>query len=74
MKKRLRIKSLFKKKNARYLTKTHKFGIEVPKSVAQSYTPKRKSINTLWSDEIAKEMRDVIPAFKKLESGEIVPI
>ena len=36
-KKRLMIISLAKKRNAQYLKKTHKFGIEVPKSVVQSY-------------------------------------
>ena len=34
LKKRLRIISLIKKRNAQHLKKTHKFGIEVPKSVA----------------------------------------
>ena len=37
LKKRLRIISLVKKRNAQYLKKTHKFGIEVPKSVDQAY-------------------------------------
>ena len=35
LKKSFRILSLIKKRNTRYLKKTHKFGIEVPKSVAQ---------------------------------------
>ena len=74
MKKRLRIISLVKKRNAQYLKKTHNFGIEVPKSVAQAYALDKKNVNTLWECAISKEMKDVIPAFKKLESGEILPI
>ena len=63
-----------RKRNARYLKKTHKFGIEVLKSVAQSHTLDKNNINTLWAYAIAKEMRYVRPAFEKLENGEIVPI
>ena len=47
MNKRLSIISLVKKMNARYLKKTHKFGIEVPKSVAQAYAPDKKNLNNL---------------------------
>ena len=35
--------SLVKKRNAQYLKKTHKFGIEVPKSVAQAYALDKKN-------------------------------
>ena len=37
LKKRSRIISLAKNRNARYVKKTHKFVIEVPKLVAQAY-------------------------------------
>ena len=37
LKKTLRIIYLVKKRNACYLKKTHKFGIELPMSVAQAY-------------------------------------
>ena len=63
-----------RKRNARYLKKTHQFGIEVLKSVAQSHALDKNNINTLWAYAIAKEMRYVRPAFEKLENGEIVPI
>ena len=66
LKKRLRIIYLANKSNAQYLKKTHNFGIEVPRSVAQAYALDKKNGNTLWADDISKEMRDVIPAFKKL--------
>ena len=54
LKKRLRIISLIKKRNARYLKKTHKFGIEVLKSVAQAYALCKDNGNTLWEDAISK--------------------
>ena len=56
LKKRLRIISLVKKRNDRYLKKTQKFGIEVPNSVLQAYALYKKNVNTLWEDAIAKEM------------------
>ena len=74
MKKRLRIIYIVKNRNASYLKKTHKFGIEVPKYVAQTYVLDKKNVNTLWSDAISKEMKDVSPAFRKLYNGDIVPI
>ena len=46
----------------------------MPKSVAQVYALDKKSGNNIWEDAISKEMKDVIPAFKKLVNGEIVPI
>ena len=43
LKKRLRITSLVNIRNARYLKKTRKFGIEVPKLVAQAYALDEKN-------------------------------
>ena len=74
LKNRLRIISLIKKRDIRYLKKTHKFGIEVPKSVYQAYALYKNYSNTLWEDYITKEMKCVSPIFRKLDSGEIVPI
>ena len=54
LKKRLRIISLVKKMNARYLKKTHNFGIEVTKSVAQAYAMDKNNGNILWVYSIAK--------------------
>ena len=58
--------SLVNKMNDRYLKKTHKFWIEVPKLVAQAYALDKKNGNTLWVDAVSKEMKDVSPGFKKL--------
>eukprot|EP00970_Alexandrium_tamarense_P012514 scaffold2934_cov90-Alexandrium_tamarense.AAC.2 len=47
-----------KKRNVRYLKKTHKFGIELPKSVAEAYELDRRNGDTKWADAIAKEMKN----------------
>ena len=46
LKKRLRIISIVKRRNSRYLNKTHKFREEVPESVAQAYALDEKNGNT----------------------------
>ena len=59
LKKRAAIIKLARSRNARYLKKTHKFGIELPKSVVHALELDRQNGNTLWADAIAKEMKDV---------------
>ena len=73
LKKRNRIISLVKKRQTRYLKKTMKFGIEVPKDVTEAYKLDEKNGNTFWADAIAKEMKDVRVAFDILPDGEQVP-
>ncbi len=53
LKKRDRIISLLKKRNPRYLKRTHKFGIEVPKTVKEALELDKKNGNTLWANAIA---------------------
>eukprot|EP01082_Thalassiosira_pseudonana_P011697 g10090.t1 g10090 contig4:1199731-1200276(-) len=56
-----RIVAAVKKRNVRYLKKTHKFGID------------RRNGDTKWADAIAKEMKNVRVAFRILPDGERVP-
>ena len=56
------------------MKKTHKFGIEMPKTVAEALALDKKNGNTLWADAIAKEMKEVKVAFRKLKDGEQIPI
>ena len=70
MKKRDRIISLVRRRQTRYLKKTHKFGIELPKSVAHAELD-RKNGNTFWADAIAKEMKNVRVAFSIRDEDEI---
>ena len=44
------------------------------KSVAQEYALDENIGNTIREDSIVKEMKDMSPAFKKLDNGEIVLI
>lgn len=74
LKKRDRIISLVKKRSPRFLKRTHKFGIEVPKTVKEALELDKKNGNTLWADAIAKEMKDVRVAFKILPDGQSAPI
>ena len=53
--KRDRIISKVQQRQTRYLKRTTKFGIELPKTVAEAYALDKKNGNTLWADAIAKE-------------------
>jgi hypothetical protein len=53
---------------------THKFGIELPKTVKEALALDKKNGNTLWADSIAKEMKDICIAFKILLDGQSGPI
>ena len=66
LKKRNRIIAMTKSK---YWLRTHKFGIEIPKSVLQARQINAKHGNTLWWDAICKEMKNVRPAFEVSEGG-----
>jgi len=74
LKKRDRIISQVKRRNARYLKRTHKFGIELPKTVQEALAIDKKLGNTFWADSIAKEMKNVRVAFKILMDDQSVPI
>jgi hypothetical protein len=74
LRKREHIIALVKKRTTRFLKKTHKFGIEVPRSVAEAYALDKKNGNILWADSIAKEMMNVRTAFNILANGDKVPI
>jgi hypothetical protein len=69
LKKRDRIISLVCKRTTRYLKRTHKFGIEVPKTVKEVLDLDCKNGNTLWVDAIAKKMKEVCIAFNILPDG-----
>ena len=57
--------------NKRYHKVTHKFGIEVPKTVRRALEIDKENGNTFWEDAINKEMQNVQIAFKIVEEGEI---
>ena len=59
LKKRESIISLPKKRNAHYLKRNEKFGIDLPKTVEEVHRLDKKNSNTLWADAIATEMANV---------------
>ena len=74
LKKRDRIISLVKKRQTRYMKKTHKFGIEMPKTVKEASGLDTNNGDTKWMDAIAKEMTNVRVAFDILKDGDRAPI
>ncbi|KAI2510101.1 Reverse transcriptase (RNA-dependent DNA polymerase) [Fragilaria crotonensis] len=59
--------------NKRYHKRTHKFGIEVPKTYEDCVRIDRENGNTLWQDAVRKEMTKVRVAFEVLEDGRDPP-
>ncbi len=74
LKKHDQIISLVCKRTIRYLKRTHKFSIEVPKTVQEALALDRKNGNILWAHAIAKEMKEVCIAFNILPDGRPAPI
>jgi hypothetical protein len=54
---------------ARVKKKTHKYGIRVPRTVAEAYALDKENGNTMWRDAIRKEMKNTEVAFKFLDDG-----
>ena len=56
---------------------THKYGVEMPMSgkdvVQHAIDLDRQNGNTLWRDLLAKEMENLMIAFKILEPGQKAP-
>ncbi|KAL7474135.1 LOW QUALITY PROTEIN: hypothetical protein ACHAW6_000128 [Cyclotella cf. meneghiniana] len=69
-KKRDHIISLF---NTRYHKQTHKFGIEIPKTVEEAYTIGKATGTTFWRDAIKLEVKNVCVAFDILPNGVVPP-
>jgi hypothetical protein len=57
----------------RYHKRTHKFGIQVPKTWDEAVKLDEGNGNTLWQDTIRKEMNNIRIAFKVLNGKEAIP-
>ncbi len=55
---------IIKKVKSRYWKRTHKFGIRMPKSVAEALMIDKETGTDFWRKAIEKEMRNVMPAFE----------
>ena len=71
LRKRDRIISLVK---ARVRKTTHKYGIEIPLSVAQAHELDRQNGNDLWRKAIEKEMSNVGVAYEILDDDQALPV
>ena len=56
-----------------YLNHTHKFGIEMPKTVKEALELNKRNNNTLWADAISKELKNIQFAFDVLPEGALQP-
>ena len=59
--------------NARYHKRTHKFGVEIPKNMADCKRIDIANGNTLWQDAVAAEINAVRIAFKIKHGDEKIP-
>ncbi len=62
------------KVKTKYWQKTHKYGIEIPKSQEDAKRIDAKNGNTLWWDAIVQEMKNAAIAFTPLDPGEPIPV
>ena len=65
---------IISKIKARIRKTTHKYGIEIPRSVEHAKELDEKNNNSLWQEAIDKEMHNVGVAFQILEDDEHVPV
>ena len=72
LKKRERI---LKKVKSKYWSTSHKYGLELPKSVAQALAIDKRTGTDFWRKAIEKEIRNVFPAFEFIEddSAQVPP-
>ena len=58
------------KLKSKYWVRTRKFGIKIPKTVAEAKQFDQENGNTFWWDAVCEEMRNVRPAFEAWERSE----
>ena len=63
-----------REQQTRYLKKSHKFSIEVPKTVGQALVLDANNGITLWADAISREVKNVRVAFEILPDGIKAPV
>ena len=61
------------KSRAENIKKNEKYGIKVPRNMAEAKEFDEEFGNTLWQDAIAKELANVSVAFKIMSDNEEVP-
>ena len=64
---------VIKKTKTRYLKRTHKYGVQLPKTVAEALQIDADSGTDFWREALGKEMLNVDPAFE-FRDDNVVPI
>jgi hypothetical protein len=62
---------IIKKVKSRYWKHTHKFGIELPKSVAEALRVDRNTGTDFWRKAVDKEMKNFMPAFEFCDDNQV---
>jgi len=57
--------------SAKYVKRTHHFGLEIPKTVKRALEIDAENGSRLWQDAIAKEMEAIRVAFKIFDDGKL---
>ena len=70
LKKRERI---LKKVKTKYWSTSHKYGLELPKSVKHALEIDRRTGTDFWRKALEKEIRNVFPAFDMMDDDSAVP-
>ena len=73
LKKRDAIIYLVMNSKPHYLKRTHKFGVELPKSVADAHAIDKNNGNNFWADGIPKELKNACVAFDVVPDGHSIP-
>ena len=71
LRKRSRIVSKLKKGKTKYWQRTHKYGVELPKSVQEALEIDRRTGTSFWREAIDQEMRNVLSAFEFRDDDKI---
>jgi len=59
-------KRIIAKVKSKYLKRTHKFGIQIPKTLEEAKRLDQENSNNFWWDAICKEIKNVGVAFEPL--------
>jgi len=62
---------ILKKVKSRYWSRTHKYGIELPKTVEQALKIDERTGTDFWRRAIEKEMKNVMPAFEFRDDNKV---
>jgi hypothetical protein len=64
---------IIQKVKSRYWKRTHKYGVELPKSLKQVHAIDRNTGTRFWTEAIEKEMKNVLPAFE-FRDDDVMPL